>query len=67
MGYVKRIVCLANSYKPPDGRCIAGVEMLGNGEYGGWIRPVSARATAEVSFPECRYSTGQFPKLLDNT
>ena len=65
MAYLKRIVCLANSYKPPDGRCIAGRELLPNGNHGGWVRPVSARATAEVSFSEYKYQNGQSPKLLD--
>src|SRR5258708_6369762 len=64
MGYVKRIVCLANSYKPPNGRCLAGREIVAGG-YGGWIRPVSARPTAEVSFPEYRYEDNTTPKLLD--
>jgi hypothetical protein len=64
MTYVKRIVCLANSYKPPNGRCIAGREVLANG-YGGWIRPVSERSTAEVSFSEYRYENNASPKLLD--
>ena len=64
MGYVKRIVCLANSYKL-NGRCIAGREVLANGEYGGWIRPVSSRATEEVSFSEYRYGNHTTPKLLD--
>jgi hypothetical protein len=64
MPYVKRIACLANSYKPPSGRCVAGREVLANG-YGGWIRPVSARPTAEVSFAEYRYEDNATPKLLD--
>jgi len=64
MPYVKRMVCLANSYKAPDGRCIAGREMLGD-RFSGWIRPVSARETAEVSFWECRYENQTIPKLLD--
>jgi hypothetical protein len=64
MPYNKTIVCLANSYKPPSGRCIAGREVLANG-YGGWIRPVSDRETAEVSFSEYRYENNQSPQLLD--
>lgn len=65
MAYVKRIVCLANSYKPPDGRCIAGIEVLGKGKFGSWIRPISARDTAEVSYDEYKYQSGHSPKLLD--
>jgi hypothetical protein len=64
MPYVKRIVCLANSFKI-GGSCVAGREVLGNGKYGGWIRPVSARATAEVSFSEYKYQNNTGPKLLD--
>jgi len=65
MSYVKTIVCLANSYKPPRGRCIAGKEVLGNNKYGGWVRPVSARPKEEVSLSECRYHNQAIPKLLD--
>ena len=64
MAYVKRIVCLANSYKPPNGRCFAGKEVLADG-YGGWIRPVSGRPTAEVSFSEYKYEDNTGPRLLD--
>ncbi len=63
MAYVKRIVCLANSYKT-NGLCIAGRELLANG-CGGWIRPVSARPTAEVSFTEYRYQNNSSPRILD--
>ena len=64
MGYVKRIVCLANSFKI-GGSCIAGREVLGDGVYGPWIRPVSDRPTAEVWDSECRYASYAVPKLLD--
>jgi hypothetical protein len=63
MPYNKTIVCLANSYKPPNGRCIAGREVIANG-YGGWIRPVSDRETAEVSLSEYRYENNQSPQVL---
>ncbi len=64
MSVVKRIVCLANSVKI-GGSCIAGREILANGEYGGWIRPVSARPTAELSFLEPLYEDNASPQLLD--
>lgn len=64
MSYVKRIVCLANSYKT-GGRCIAGREVLAKGKYGGWIRPVSARPSEELSNSEYRYEENGIPKLLD--
>jgi hypothetical protein len=64
MAYVKRIVCLANSFKT-GGSCIAGREVLANGKYGGWLRPISSRPTAEVKPSECRYQNHASPKLLD--
>jgi hypothetical protein len=61
MPYTKQIVCLANSYKYPSGRCIAGKETPA----GGWIRPVSPRSTHEVALDECRYADSTLPRLLD--
>jgi len=59
----KRILCLANS-KKFSGRCIAGREIV-SGEVGGWIRPISARASEEVSEYERNYQDGTDPRVLD--
>lgn len=64
MSYTKRIVCLANSFKK-GGSCIAGREILPNGAYGPWMRPVSSRPTQEIKPMESRLQNGLGPKLLD--
>lgn len=65
IGYVKQFVCLANSYKAPLGRCIAGKEVTAAGEPGPWIRPISARPKGELSSSEYGYADGGRPRLLD--
>lgn len=62
--YRTKILCLANSRKPPSGRCIAG-KVLVDGNIGEWLRPVSDRPSHEVSEEERRYESGTKVQLLD--
>ena len=58
---IKRIVCLANSFKP-GGRCVAGKEILA-GQFDGWVRPVSEVGGASEN--AIQYADGTSPCLLD--
>lgn len=62
--YTKTIICLANSRKPPSGRCIAGKEYDGS-KPGLWIRPVSSRPSREISEEERRYKNGKRAQIFD--
>jgi hypothetical protein len=63
MGYVKTIVCFANSRKT-SGRCVAGKEWL-DGKPGDWVRPIGASPTHELSEEERRFGDGRDPEPLD--
>lgn len=62
-GYIKKIICLANSRKM-SGRCIAG-KVYEDENPGAWVRPVSARPHEEISEEDRRYSDGKRAHLLD--
>jgi hypothetical protein len=61
MPYEMTLAILANSRKP-GGTCVAGLEASSLSR---WIRPVSARATEEISAAEQAYTGGGAPQLLD--
>jgi len=65
MSYTKTIVCLANSRRSGN-FCVAGKEVLGNGRYGEWIRPVNSRNRDDAISPDdMKFADGGHPKLLD--
>jgi hypothetical protein len=61
--YTYKIICLANSRKT-SGRCIAG-KIIEGPQKGQWLRPVSARPTAEISEEDRRFEDGSRPDLYD--
>ena len=61
--YVKKMVCLANSWKHRD-MCVAGLELTDRG-VGAWIRPVSARSGHGISTAEQTLADGSIPAVLD--
>lgn len=62
--YSRVIVCLAISFKPPSGRCVAGRELGARG-FGNWIRPVSPGPEGTLTAREFRYTGGEEPRVLD--
>jgi len=67
MAYTKTIVCLANSRREGN-FCVAGKEVLGEGGYGEWIRPVNAQNHDMISLADQNLGDDrhpEYPELLD--
>jgi len=60
---VKRMVCLANSWRGGE-RCVAGREWK-NGEIGDWIRPIHSLQDGAVNKSERQYEGNVEPRVLD--
>ncbi|WP_396279650.1 dual OB domain-containing protein [Histidinibacterium aquaticum] len=59
----KRIVCLANSFRP-GGSCVAGIELV-DGGFGPWVRPISHRANEAINDEEQTCTDGTRLSVLD--
>ncbi|MFW5894142.1 MAG: dual OB domain-containing protein [Verrucomicrobiota bacterium] len=59
----KTIVCLANSFRP-GGSCVAGIEII-QGQFDGWIRPISHRADQAINYAEKTLDDGSSLSVLD--
>lgn len=60
----KRIICLANSRKR-GAHCVAGIEVLQSGAFGGWVRPIGSGPEDALLEREQCYTNGTSPKVLD--
>lgn len=63
MPYTKTFICLACSRKP-DGRCVAGKELV-NGGFRGWIRPVTPGDHSAITNGQRKYPDGYSAVVLD--
>ena len=61
---LKKIVVLAVSIKPP-GRCVAGIEILEDGSFGNWIRPINPDTNNGLDFNILYNQHGELIKLMD--
>lgn len=64
MSTMKNIVCLANSRRE-GGCCFAGKEVLREGKYGSWIRPINSQQEHALSTSQMCLPDGATPKLMD--
>src|ERR1035437_1854139 len=66
---IKRILVLANSTKHQPRSCVAGRELIDEGDgktrWGGWVRPVSNHDEGALDFTERRLADTKDPKPLD--
>lgn len=66
---IKRILVLANSTKHHPRSCVAGRELIDEGDgktrWGGWVRPVSNHGEGALDFTERRLADTKDPKPLD--
>jgi hypothetical protein len=60
----KRIICLANSRKRGE-HCVAGIEVLNDGDLGSWVRPVGSGWEHALLTVEQSYLDNTSPQVLD--
>jgi len=64
MAYTKKIVCLAKSWRH-GGSCVAGKEVLHDGSFGDWVRPISDHGEEGIGQQELTKASGYELKLGD--